>query len=65
MSVAQLPTIGMLGVLAALVGLVAATLTLATSPGRTASAGGQASRPIPPIDAEAPRETQTATFATG
>ena len=65
MNVSELPTTALLGISAALVGLVAVALSLVASPERTAAADAQASRPVPPIDAEAPKATQTATFATG
>jgi hypothetical protein len=61
MSVSEMPTSALLGISAALVALVAVAAGLVAAP----SAGAQASRPVPPIDAEAPQATQTATFATG
>ncbi len=53
----------LIGISVALACLAMATLSCAAGTERTA--GAQASRPVPPIDAEAPTVTQTATFATG
>ncbi len=53
MNVSELSAAALLGISAAL------------SPGRTAAADAPASRPVPPMDAEAPKATQAATFATG
>ena len=63
MTISELHPMSLVGISVALACLVMAAVSWLAASERTA--GAQASRPVPPIDAEAPTVTQTATFATG
>jgi hypothetical protein len=62
MTVSGLPALALLGLSAALVALAAVAVSNFVA---SEGAAAPVARPVPPIDAEAPQATQTATFATG